>query len=396
MIRTAFIYKQARREPVGASKIHNDTDAFANARKPLAQVFKPVGAADDKSSRSIANHFKSKGSAATPEDNDKGQGASNLARTGQATVPARRSPTNCSRRAGTDKVFLIGDFNAYTKEDPINVLTAAGYVNQDEVRTPTAGKHSYIFGGLVGLAGPHPRLAGGQRRGHRRRHLEHQLRGVRGPGVQPLQQQRDRLLRRRTSSGPATTTRWWWDSTCRHPASVELNFLGINDFHGRIDSNTVLFAGTIEKLRAAAAGGATAFLSAGDNIGASLFASADARGPADHRRAERPGAAHLRGGQPRVRRRLGRPARPRHRGRHATPSSRTWAPTSTEGHHRAGPAGVHVLDMDGVKVASSAPSPGNAVAGHPRRHRRPRVRRPRRRHQPRRREDRRREQRWPT
>ncbi len=61
------------------------------------------------------------------------------------------------------------------------------------------------------------------------------------------------------------------------PASVDLNLLDINDFHGRIDSNTVQFAGTIEKLRAAAAPGATAFLSAGDNIGASLFASAVAK-----------------------------------------------------------------------------------------------------------------------
>jgi 5'-nucleotidase len=61
------------------------------------------------------------------------------------------------------------------------------------------------------------------------------------------------------------------------PASVDLNLLGINDFHGRIDSNTVLFAGTVEKLRAAAAPGATAFISAGDNIGASLFASSVAK-----------------------------------------------------------------------------------------------------------------------
>lgn len=61
------------------------------------------------------------------------------------------------------------------------------------------------------------------------------------------------------------------------PATVDLNFLGINDFHGRIDTNTVLFAGTIEKLRAEAAPGATAFLSAADNIGASLFASAVAK-----------------------------------------------------------------------------------------------------------------------
>jgi 5'-nucleotidase len=60
------------------------------------------------------------------------------------------------------------------------------------------------------------------------------------------------------------------------PATVDLNFLGINDFHGRIDTNTVLFAGTVEMLRAAAPG-PTVFLSAGDNIGASLFASSAAR-----------------------------------------------------------------------------------------------------------------------
>ncbi len=54
-----------------------------------------------------------------------------------------------------------------------------------------------------------------------------------------------------------------------------LRLLNINDFHGRIDNNTVNVAGTIEELRAEAAssGGESLFLSAGDNIGASLFAS---------------------------------------------------------------------------------------------------------------------------
>jgi 5'-nucleotidase len=55
---------------------------------------------------------------------------------------------------------------------------------------------------------------------------------------------------------------------------VDINLLNINDFHGRIDANTVQFAGTVERLRAAAGEANTLFLSAGDNIGASLFASA--------------------------------------------------------------------------------------------------------------------------
>ena len=60
-----------------------------------------------------------------------------------------------------------------------------------------------------------------------------------------------------------------------HAADIRtINLLNINDFHGRIDSNTVKVAGTIEQLRAASGEASTLLLSAGDNIGASLFASA--------------------------------------------------------------------------------------------------------------------------
>ena len=54
---------------------------------------------------------------------------------------------------------------------------------------------------------------------------------------------------------------------------VKLTLLNINDFHGRIDANTVKFAGTIETLREAGRDDHTLLLSDGDNIGASLFAS---------------------------------------------------------------------------------------------------------------------------
>ncbi|GAA4845486.1 hypothetical protein GCM10023221_24770 [Luteimicrobium xylanilyticum] len=56
-------------------------------------------------------------------------------------------------------------------------------------------------------------------------------------------------------------------------ATTTLDFVAINDFHGRIDTNTVNFAGTVEQLKAKNPDG-TVFLSAGDNVSASLFASA--------------------------------------------------------------------------------------------------------------------------
>lgn len=61
-----------------------------------------------------------------------------------------------------------------------------------------------------------------------------------------------------------------------HAAPVTLTLLNINDFHGRIDSNTEAFAATVEQLRAdaAAISSPVAFLAAGDLIGGSLYASA--------------------------------------------------------------------------------------------------------------------------
>ncbi|WP_320537491.1 ExeM/NucH family extracellular endonuclease [Pseudarthrobacter sp. IC2-21] len=278
MIRTAFIFKKASAEPVGESIILNDTTAFANARKPLAQVFKPVGAAEDKKFIAIANHFKSKGSAATPEDTDKGQGASNLARTAQAQSLLAFSD-ELQKSKGTNKVFLIGDFNSYAHEDPMNVFRSAGYVNRDEKAKNADGsaKHSYLFGGLVGsldhiVASPAANAV------------------VTGADIWNINSVESVSLE--YSRYNNNVTNYYAPDQFRAsdhdpvvvgldlpatPASVDLNFLGINDFHGRIDSNTVQFAGTIEQLRAKASPGATALLSAGDNIGASLFASAVAK-----------------------------------------------------------------------------------------------------------------------
>ncbi|TQJ39724.1 5'-nucleotidase [Arthrobacter sp. SLBN-112] len=278
MIRTAFIFKKAVAEPVGESIIHNDTVAFASARKPLAQVFKPVGGGAGTEFIAIANHFKSKGSAATPDDTDKGQGASNLARTAQAQSLLAFAD-ELQKSKGTDKVFLAGDFNSYGKEDPINVLTAAGYVNQDDKARNADGsaKHSYLFGGLVGsldhiLASPAANAV------------------VTGADIWNINSVESVALE--YSRYNNNITNYYAPDQFRAsdhdpvvvglnlpstPATVDLNLLNINDLHGRIDTNTVQFAGTIEKLRAAAAPGATAFLSAGDNIGASLFASAVAK-----------------------------------------------------------------------------------------------------------------------
>ena len=58
---------------------------------------------------------------------------------------------------------------------------------------------------------------------------------------------------------------------------VTINLVGINDFHGRIDANTVKWAGTVKKLEKSTPGvdpNNSLVVGAGDLIGASVFASA--------------------------------------------------------------------------------------------------------------------------
>ncbi|MFJ3491212.1 ExeM/NucH family extracellular endonuclease [Leifsonia aquatica] len=270
VIRTAFIYKKAVAEPVGSSRILDDA-AFANARQPLAQAFKKVGAKDANAFIAIVNHFKSKGSGTGADaDQGDGQGASNASRVKQAKALVAFAD---ERKAslGLDKVLLIGDFNAYLQEDPITILTDAGYVDQVSTRT---NKHTYSFDGTVGsldhvFASPAANTA------------------ITGADVWNINSGESIALE--YSRYNYNVTNFYaadpYRSSDHDPIvvglgltakPVTLNLLNINDFHGRIDANTVKFAGTIEKLRAEGGEGNTLFLSDGDNIGASLFASASA------------------------------------------------------------------------------------------------------------------------
>ncbi|WP_402462832.1 ExeM/NucH family extracellular endonuclease [Isoptericola aurantiacus] len=151
VIRNAFVYRTATAEPVGASQILLGSEAFGNAREPLAQVFQPAGGDVDGAGDDVvvvSNHFKSKGSAGPwpgDEDAGDGQGSSNESRVRQATALVEFAD-DVAAEAGTDKVLLVGDFNAYEQEDPIVVLTDAGYTDLG----PTTGEYTYSYGGQVG------------------------------------------------------------------------------------------------------------------------------------------------------------------------------------------------------------------------------------------------------
>lgn len=164
VIRTAFIYRPATVTPVGSSHVlaskSGAGQSFSIAREPLAQAFKKAGAADAESFLVIANHFKSKGADAkglfddcanggdaASTDPASDQGAFNCTRVHEARDLAAFA-TATARQVGTDRIFLLGDFNAYTHEDPMQELYSAGYTDLAHEFDPSSA--SYSYNGLEG------------------------------------------------------------------------------------------------------------------------------------------------------------------------------------------------------------------------------------------------------
>ena len=144
-ITCGFIYKPSRVTPLGAAAVN--TNSLFN-RPPIAQTFTlATGAAFTV----CVNHFKSKsvGSASgLNADQNDGQGAWNDLRKQQAAALAAWLQTNPTGSADPDKL-IVGDLNAYAKEDPITILLGAGYVNAVELFEGVGG-YSYVFDGEVG------------------------------------------------------------------------------------------------------------------------------------------------------------------------------------------------------------------------------------------------------
>ncbi len=146
VIRTAFIYQPEKVEPVGESKIL-DVEAFDGiARQPLAQQFKNKGAKDEQAFVAVVNHYKSKGSVARGNA-DTGDGQGNNAKLRAEMSRQLVKWLNEDADFKDKPQFILGDFNAYAKEDAIRIIEEAGYTNLEDKFD--AGQ-SYQFGGRLG------------------------------------------------------------------------------------------------------------------------------------------------------------------------------------------------------------------------------------------------------
>lgn len=148
-IKVAIIYDQTKVKQVGeAASIATGPFAYGS-RAPLAQTFSPL--AGGESFTVSINHFKSKGSC--PDDNKSpnanfGQGCWNPARVEAAQALhgwLASQPTGIH----TANQLLIGDLNAYSKEDPLLELNKLGW---QHLTPENDGKahYSYVYQGRTG------------------------------------------------------------------------------------------------------------------------------------------------------------------------------------------------------------------------------------------------------
>ncbi len=265
VIRTGFIYQPATVALVGTSKILVGNAAFGNAREPLAQAFKQVGTDDADAFAVIVNHFKSKGSGT---NDGTGQGNANPDRVNQATALVSFAEQFKTDR-GISRVFLAGDFNAYTHEDPIQVLNDAGYTNLESSSDPE--EESYSFDGQVGS-------------------LDHVLANAAALAVvedvdiwdinggESVYYEYGRYNNNVTNLYTATPFRSsdhnpeivGINTAVPGPTTTDVQIIGSNDYHGRLAAGPRL-AAYVKAARAANPD--TVFAAAGDLVGATTFES---------------------------------------------------------------------------------------------------------------------------
>lgn len=259
-ISNAIIFKPASVTPVGESFTQIDETVWDIAREPIGQTFATEGGLQF---TVIANHFKSKGgSGSEPAD---GQGQFNVERVEQANA-LKALVESIPGEAG-ENVLLMGDFNAYSEEDPVQVFTDAGY--SDLVADLTDDQYTYTFDGELGsldhvIASPA---------------MAAQVTGVGVWGINSAE-----WSDRQYSFGATEAGTVYRSSdhdpvvvgVSTTPPPVEIDLVTINDLHGRLEAappaaGAAVLGGLVDAMRAANPN--TLFVSAGDSIGASTFTS---------------------------------------------------------------------------------------------------------------------------
>jgi len=145
-IRVGLLYRASRVQALGAPAVLRGGSFAHHSRPPLAQAFR---AGDGPGFVVVANHLKSKscrGAKDDERDQGDGQGCWNGVRVESAARLRdwlERDPTG----NGSELIAIVGDFNAYSREDPLRVLHQAGWLDALTLmgRVDDDALYSYVY-----------------------------------------------------------------------------------------------------------------------------------------------------------------------------------------------------------------------------------------------------------
>ena len=168
-IAVGILYRADRVEALGAPAVLRGGPFDWGSRPPLAQAFRAVGGTDAAPFAVVSVHFKSKGGCedarGANRDQGDGQGCFNALRMESVEALARwldGDPLRLGGPAADARVALIGDFNAYGREDPMRALRDRGWIDAFETgvggeaasseaaNAAAADRYSFVFDGQSG------------------------------------------------------------------------------------------------------------------------------------------------------------------------------------------------------------------------------------------------------
>jgi predicted extracellular nuclease len=149
VITVGLFYRQSLLETVGQPRSLDSPEFQRLSRQPLAQVFR-----DRNSGRVflvVVNHLKSKGrcpDSGENADQDDGQGCWNAARLA-AVIAKLPWLQKQAAEAETDHILILGDMNAWRREDPVRQFRTGGYTDLVETLSGLP-QHSFLYWGQTG------------------------------------------------------------------------------------------------------------------------------------------------------------------------------------------------------------------------------------------------------
>jgi len=146
-ITVGMLYRDDLLEVTGSARTLSGPE-FKKSRQPLAQAFRQRH--NDEKLLIVINHLKSKGSCPNSSVNANqkdGQGCWNPIRTASAEKMSAWVKS-LAATSQTENTIILGDMNAYRREDPINAIRDAGFV--ELMDNTEGGEYSYIYFGQAG------------------------------------------------------------------------------------------------------------------------------------------------------------------------------------------------------------------------------------------------------